>query len=97
MKSDEMMSMSKVMIRYFESFSDSVKEMDQQLEKLSLGDRFFMRQLEQVRTFFLTNIQGSFGNMMKKTMDFSAYFIKIGLGLVLAIYFFRSSYASLEP
>lgn len=87
LKSDGMMSISRVFFSYFRSFSESLKEMDEGLSKLNLGDGFLVGQLEQLRGLVEGNIQQFFSNMMVRTVNFSAYMIKFGLGIIVSIYF----------
>lgn len=84
---DGIVSMRDLLTNYLGSFVNSLREIDDTLSRLHLGDGVFTQMYEQIKQDMQSGFSNSMNGVMEATMHASSYLIKFGLGLILAIYF----------
>lgn len=84
---DGIIGVQNLLSNYIQSFMNSLKEMDIALSKLHLGNGVFIENFEKMRMEMIGSIQTFIRNFMSNTMNLSGIIMKLGLGLILAIYF----------
>lgn len=86
-KGEGVTSIHHLLTEYLQSFILSLQEIDNTLSGLHLGDGFFMQNFEEARRELSFHVHNFMGSLMTTTMNASGMLLKLGLGIVLSIYF----------